>query len=492
MLNKSTLCELSSRVEVPSYLERDDVKVGILHFGISNFHRAHQCRYIHDLLETGHGRDWAVVGATPRDSSSGKKKHEALNKQDFLYTIVEKTGRETLPVVVGSIRESIAPADVDAILERLQDPDIRIVSLTVTEGGYLQDSDSCFDPDSDTVKEEVEHFKNGTTPQTPFGLMIKAICLRREKDIPPFTIMSCDNMLQNGDSAKCTVTSLARLFDEKLADWIEDNVAFPNSMVDRITPGSGEEEMEQLKEKYNLEDNIPIICEEFRQWIVEDKFTNGRPKLDSVGVEFVEDVGPYERLKIKVLNGGHAAIAYAAGLLGMKFSNNAMADDDINKFFCKVQKEDILPIVGEVPGKDLDEYYETVKSRFTNPDIGDTIPRLCSDGSDRQPKFIMDSIKDNLKKDRVPQGLALASALWCRYCYGENEDGNEVKGDDPQWDTLNKAAKDAKENPREWLKQVKTYGKIADSDDFGKAFEHWLNKLWSDGTRACLKEYNES
>lgn len=492
MLNKSTLCELSSRVEVPSYLGKDDVTVGILHFGISNFHRAHQCRYIHDLLESGAGREWGIVGTTPRDSSSGKHKHQVLNEQDFLYTIVEKTGEETLPIVVGSIRESITPADVDAILERLQDPNIRIVSLTVTEGGYLQGDDKCLDTDSDTVKEEVERFKNGQTPQTPFGLMIKAFCLRREKNIPPFTVMSCDNMLQNGTASRCTVISLAKLIDEKLADWIEENVAFPSSMVDRITPGSGKDEIEELKDKYNLVDKIPIFCEEFRQWIVEDKFTCGRPKLDTVGVEFVDDVGPFERMKIKILNGGHASIAYAAGLLGMKFSNNAMEDDDINKFFTKVETEDIVPIVGEVPGKNLDEYFQTIKDRFTNPDISDTIPRLCSDGSDRQPKFIIDSIKDNLEKDRVPEGLALVSALWCRYCYGENENGDEVQGDDPHWDFLNKTAKEAKDNPSEWLNKVKSYGKVAKSDGFVKSFEKWLNKLWQDGTRACLKEYVES
>lgn len=484
-LSRSSLDLIRGNVNVPAYIKQG-LKAGIIHFGVGNFHRAHQSRYLHKLFEIGHDHDWALVGAGLRQEDLTN--YNMIQDQDYLYTLVEQSGSQSQAAVIGSMVEYIKPTDSDAILNRLRDPNIRIASMTVTEGGYFLCPRGSFNQDHPSIQADAETYGRAP-PRTVFGLLANALAQRRDAGVEPFTIMSCDNMPHNGDVTKRAVVGLAQLCDEPLAEWIHDNVAFPNSVVDRITPATSSRERELVRESYGIADDVPVFSEAFMQWIVEDKFPTGRPAWDKVGVEFVDDVAPFERMKLKILNGGHATLGYAAALLGHHYVHDAVADPLIRAFLEKVERDDVLPIVGAVPGKDLDKYLDVVVERFGNPTVGDTTPRLCMDGSNRQPKFIVSSVRDNLAEGRTPDGLALVSALWCRYCYGELENGEAIVGGDENWEELVRLARLAKDNPRVWLDQKQVYGDVKDAPEFAASFEKWLNNVWTVGTRATLEEF---
>jgi len=303
--------------------------------------------------------------------------------------------------------------------------------------------------------------------------------------------MSCDNIPHNGVVARNAVAGLAELSDPEFSRWIVDHVAFPNSMVDRITPATGDREREILARDFGIEDNWPVFCEDFIQWVLEDNFPAGRPALESVGVQFVPDVIPYENMKIRILNGGHAVIAYPAALLDIHFAHEAMEHPLIRSFLQKIEHEEIIPVVPPVPDTDLQAYFKKIEERFANPKIGDTIRRLCLDGSNRQPKFIIPSIADRLKVGAGVAGLALESALWCRYCCGTTESGRNIEPNDPNWDRLATVARAAKDNPTAWLEMADIYGDVGRSEAFRKQFTSMLAAIWSEGVTRVLSRYLE-
>ena len=381
----------------------------------------------------------------------------------------------------------IRPFDVEAMLSALARPEIRIVSLTVTEGGYyISPATQRFDPSHPDIAADAA---NPDAPKTAFGLIAAGLKRRRAAGVPPFTVMSCDNIPGNGHVTENAVAGLAELIDPELAQWIRANVAFPNSMVDRITPATTDRERGLLLDSYGVEDNWPVFCEEFRQWVVEDKFPSGRPALEKVGVTFTADVAPYELMKIRILNGGHAAIAYPAGLLDIHFVHEGMEDRQIATFLTTLTKGEIIPVVPPPPAVDLEAYRRKVAQRFANPKIGDTISRLCLDGSNRQPKFILPTVRDRIAAGASVKGLALVSAMWCRYCYGESEGGKVIPPNDPSWDRLQAAAKPARNDPRAFLAMHDIFGELADDPAYVAAFSSALGSLWTNGVRATLADY---
>ncbi len=301
--------------------------------------------------------------------------------------------------------------------------------------------------------------------------------------------MSCDNIPHNGVVARDAVSGVARQWDRDFGDRIAKDVAFPNGMVDRITPATGARERDLLKSDFGIEDAWPVFCEDFKQWVLDDKFPAGRPALETVGVQFVEDVTPFEIMKIRILNGGHAVIAYPAGMLDIHFVHEAMEHPLIAAFLEKIERDEIIPVVPPVLDTDLDWYFGETKRRFANPKIGDTVRRLCLDGSNRQPKFIVTTIADRLAAGACVTGLALESALWCRYCFGETESGAVIEPNDPNWQTLVPLARAAKADPVMWLEQEAVYGDVARDEGFRQAFARALNALWAAGTEAMLKRY---
>ena len=481
-LTPETLDRIAERVPVPRY-DRTAVTPGIVHFGPGNFHRAHQAVYLDRLMNEGRANDWGIVGVGTRPGD--KAAVEALRPQGWMTTVVEQSAETSAPHVTGPMIDMIGPGETERVIETLADPRIRIVSLTITEGGYYVDAET---GGFDTRHPEVVADLAGDAP-TVFGLILSGLERRRAAGTPPFTVMSCDNLPHNGHVAKGAVVGLARLKDAELADWVEANVAFPNGMVDRITPATSDRERRLLRESHGLEDNWPVFAEDYLQWVLEDSFPLGRPALEAVGVEFVEDVSAHEAMKIRILNGGHAVIAYPAGLLDVEFVHEAMEHPLVSAFLDKVEHEEIIPHVGEVPGTDLQVYYARVRERFANPKIGDTVRRLCLDGSNRQPKFIVPTLRDRLAAGADVEGLALECALWCRYCYGTTESGAAIATNDPAWDRLTERAKAARENPAIWLDQPDVYGTLARDDAFAARFEKALLALWKDGTAAVLTAY---
>lgn len=483
-LSLATLGAIKATAAVPAY-ERSDLKAGIVHFGVGNFHRAHQAIYLDDLFNTGRDHDWAIVGAgvLPSDETMRAK----LAGQDYLTTVVEQDNNKSAARVTGPMIDYLSPGNPDATIARLADPAIRIVSLTITEGGYFIDPASGhFNPKHPAIVADAE---NPAAPKTVFGLIIAGLKKRKEAGIVPFTVMSCDNIPGNGEVTHAAVCGLARLSDPALADWIDANVAFPNGMVDRITPATGPREIGIAASDYGIDDNWPVFCEEFKQWVLEDKFTAGRPALEDVGVQFVADVAPYEHMKIRILNGGHAAIAYPAALLDIHFVHEAMEEPIIQAFLDKLEHDEIIPIVPPVPNTNLHDYFKLVEKRLFNPKIGDTIPRLAQDGSNRQPKFILPSTADRLKRGEDVVGLSLVSALWCRYFEGTTDSGKPITFNDASADRLQEAALKAKDNPDAFLALSDIFGEVATSDLFRKRFAHALQTLRNKGTRATLQLY---
>ena len=341
-LSRKTLDEAAGHASVPSY-DRTKLTAGIVHFGIGNFHRAHQAVYLDDLFDTGRDHDWALLGAGVLPSDAEMR--EMLAGQDFLTTVVEQEAERSRARVTGSMIGFLDPADRSAVIDRLTDPAIRIVSMTITEGGYFIDASGSFDPEHPAISADGQ---NPDDPKTVFGLIVAGLKRRRAAGTVPFTVMSCDNIPHNGVVARNAVIGVARLSDPELADWIGDTVAFPNAMVDRITPATGNRERALLAQNFGIEDAWPVFCETFRQWVLEDKFTAGRPALETVGVQFVPDVTPYETMKIRILNGGHAIIAYPAGLMDIEFAHEAMEDATVRAFLDKVEHEEIIPFVPPV------------------------------------------------------------------------------------------------------------------------------------------------
>lgn len=486
-LNLENLPQLPAQVARPQY-SRNDLSAGILHFGPGNFHKAHQAVYLDMLMNGGTDHDWSIIGASvmPGDATL----RELMLKQDLLSTVVTQSATVSEAQVIGPMIDYLPVGDGEAILSTMSDPAIRIVSLTVTEGGYFVNAATGkFDQGHPAIQADVVGYDN---PQTVFGLIVKGLEQRRAAGKVPFTVMSCDNLPHNGNAARDAVVGFAELIDASLAQWISENSSFPNGMVDRITPATGEFERDRVQSLFGVNDQAPVFCEDYLQWVLEDNFVAGRPSFEQAGVQIVDDVAPYEMMKIRILNGGHAVLAYPAALLGIEFAHEALQDSRIREFLKAVEYREIIPVVPPVPGVNLNDYCESVLNRFANPAIADTISRLCFDGSNRQPKFIVPTLADRLGSDEDIAGLALASAFWCRYCEGTDEAGHVIAPNDPSWDKLQAKAAESLQDPNAWIGMRDVYGALGDDPRFQKSFATAIEGVRSKGVAQMLSQYCEN
>jgi len=483
-LCNDALGQLSESVRRPIY-DRSALTPGIVHIGLGNFHRAHQAWYLHRLFEQGLNQDWAIVGAgvRPYDEQMRLK----MKAQDYLTTLIELDPDHTSAEVCGSMIDYVPIEKGNGpLIERMADPAIRIVSLTVTEGGYYIDpATKGFDASHPDIQHDAA---NPQSPKTAFGAMVAALKLRLERGIGPFTGQSCDNLQGNGRILRQTVVSLARLSDPELADWIDANCSFPNAMVDCIVPATGPRELELARE-FGIDDAVPVTHETFRQWVIEDDFCAGRPDWDKVGATFSDNVHGYEAQKIRILNAGHQIFVNVAELLHIDTIAGSLANAKIHALLRKVELEEVVPHVVPVPGMTPEQYVDLIDRRFANPKIVDTTRRVAFDGSSRHPGFIIPTIRDGLKAGTPIEGLALVEAAWARMCEGSREDGSVIEPNDPFWDELNRKARAAKDNPRAWLEMRNIYGDLADQKRFADAFERWLNLIYADGMDAALAAY---
>ncbi len=463
--------------------DRSGVTCGIAHIGVGGFHRAHQAAVIDDLLRQGRARDWGICGIGVLPTDAGMR--DALAAQDHRYTLVLKHPDGTWDArTIGSIVDFVhAPDDQEAAIERLSSPGIRIVSLTITEGGYNIDQvTGAFDLDAPHIRADL----GATAPASVFGLVVEALRRRRERGIAPFTIMSCDNIQGNGEIARTAFTAFARLRDPGLAEWIEQNVAFPSSMVDRITPATTADDRERIEERFGIADLWPVVAEPFFQWVLEDEFPAGRPPFERASVQLVSDVEPYELMKLRLLNAGHQGLCYLGRLSGYTYVHDAARDENIAAFLLRYMDEEATPTLRPVPGVDLAEYKRTLIERFANAEVLDTIARLCAESSDRIPKWLLPVVRERRAAGhRTPLSAAIV-ASWARYAEGVDETGSPIEVVDRRRDAVMANAARQREEPTAFLTERSLFGDLIDDAEFVDDYLSALGSLHAAGARATV------
>jgi mannitol 2-dehydrogenase len=325
-----------------------------------------------------------------------------------------------------------------------------------------------------------------------FGLVTEALRRRRERGLVPFTVMSCDNLQGNGTLARAAFTSFARLRDPELGDWIEREVRFPNGMVDRITPATTDEDIEDVNERFDVEDDWPVVCEPFIQWVLEDSFTAGRPPYEEAGVQVVDDVEPYELMKLRLLNASHQAIAYFGYLCGYRLVHDAAQDPLFQDLLKRYMDEEATPTLAPVPGLDLDEYKRTLIERFSNPGVRDTVPRLCAESSDRIPKWLLPVVHAQLASGGEITRSAAIVASWARYAEGVDEEGEPIEIVDRRAERLTEIAQRQRDEPDAFIANRDLFGDLADDERFTEAYLSALRSLHERGARATLEALAES
>ncbi len=428
-LSEKTLTELPAGIAQPAY-DRAACRSGIVHLGIGAFHRAHQAVYSDDLLAAGHcgpeNRNWAICGASLRGSGV----RDQLAPQDGLYTeAVAGPEGESLRVI-GAVKAVLfAAEDPPALVTRLADPQTRIVSLTVTEKGYCHDPASgALQHDHPDVRHDLEH---PDQPRSALGFLLAGLRERYEKKLKPFTPLSCDNLPHNGATLRGLMLELAKTSDPALSRWIEAEVPFPSTMIDRIVPATTEADRRRVSEQLGLRDEGVVICEPFRQWVVEDRFADGRPPWEEVGVEMVENVAPYEEMKLRLLNGSHSLLAYLGYLSGHETIADTMADTNLRDLAKAFMDREAGPTLKLPPGADLEGYKDALIERFANPGLQHRTWQIAMDGSQKLPQRLLGTIRDRLEAGASIDILALAVAAWMRYVGGSDEAGRAIDVRDP-------------------------------------------------------------
>jgi mannitol-1-phosphate/altronate dehydrogenase len=433
-------------VTYPSY-DRTALTPAVVHMGVGGFHRSHQAVYFDDLAASG-ATGWGVVGVGIRRRRLGR----VLREQDNLYTVVERGVHGSTARVIGSMVEYLLLADAPATVgARLRDPRTRLVTLTITGDGYRLPG-SLNDPDAH---------------RWIFPLIVDALDARRRAGARPFTVLSCDNLPDNGGAARRAVSTLAADRSVALSSWIDRHVSFPNSMVDRITPATSRADRKQVKREFGVHDACPVITEPFAQWVIEDQFSNGRPPLESAGVMFVTDVRPYKLIKSRLLNGSHSALGYVGVLAGYRRADEAMKDKAIKAMMTRMMREEVAPLLpSAIPGMDLDEYQRTLLNRLANPAIGDPLSRLCARGSTKMVDYVLPTLQEASIGRRPRRLLTLVVAAWLRYLRGTDLSGTRIELEDARADELKARAWAGQGSPRHLLRLHDIFGDLSHNRDF--------------------------
>lgn len=488
-LSAATLGDLPAGVAVPAY-DRSAVTPGIVHFGVGGFFRAHQAMYLDRLMAAGRDLDWGVVGVGTMPGDA--RMRDALSAQDCLYTLVVKhpDGSREARVIGSVIDYLFAPDDPQAVLDRLADPATRIVSLTVTEGGYhVNQVTGEFDPTGADLEADL---RGDGLPRSVFGFITEAARMRQDAGTEPFTVMSCDNLPGNGEVAGTMILAFAELKDPDLAAYMREHIPFPNCMVDRITPVTHQDDIDDLAGRFGVGDAWPVVCEPFTQWVLQDEFSSGRPAYEQVGVQIVNDVVPYELMKLRLLNASHQALCYLGYLSGYRFAHEVCQDPLFVGFLLGYMENEGSPTLPEVPGVDLDAYRHQLIERFANPEVRDTLARLCAESSDRIPKWLVPVIRHNLDHGGPVERSALVVASWARYAEGFDEQGEPIAVVDRFKDKVMAAARAQAQDDLAFLRDRDFFGELAEDPRFADPYRRFLASLHDNGARATLEELEES
>jgi mannitol 2-dehydrogenase len=485
-LGNANLAKLRPGIRTPAY-DRRQLLQHTVHIGVGGFHRAHQAVYLDDLLALDGTERWGECGIGVLKSDD--RMRDALLSQDFLYTVVERSATVQSARVIGSLTGYLyAPEAPEAAIERMAAPDTRIVSLTITEGGYFIDEGTGeFVADHPGIQHDLLH---PTEPSSSLGLIAAALDLRRQRALPPFTVMSCDNLQGNGHVIQKVLLAFTGLSNPALQQWIAANVVFPNSMVDRITPATIPADIAAVSQRFALDDAWPVVTEPFRQWVVEDTFCNGRPQWEKVGVQLVPDVAAYEIMKMRLLNGSHLAMAYLGALSDFPFVQDVMANPLFTSFIQSFMEE-VTPVVPKIPGTSVTDYKQTLIERFSNPTINDQVTRICSEGSAKIPKWLLPSIQELLDRGAPIKLLSLVVASWILYLgRGVDESGHPLDIIDARAAELIRIAKTSLTDPRPLLAIKSIFGeRLPANQNFVHSVAEVLQSLSSKGVSATIHSY---
>lgn len=482
-LSSAALSRLPAAVARPGYA-RAAVTAGIVHLGLGAFHRAHQAVMTEAALAAGEV-GWGIVAASLRSPDT----RDALAPQDGLYTVAVRDGEEERLQVVGALKGlHVAPEDPEALLRAMDDPAIRIVSVTVTEKGY------CRDPATGMLDEahpDIRHDLAGPArPRSAPGFLVEALRRRREVGTAPFTVLCCDNLPANGDTVRRIAVRLAALRDRDLGAWIEGEVAFPSTMVDRIVPATTADDRQRIAARLGVEDAWPVVCERFSQWVIEDRFPAGRPGWERAGATFTDDVAPFELMKLRMLNGAHSALAYLGYLAGHETIADASSDAVFGAFLDRLWRE-ITPSVPAPRGTDLADYAERLLERFRNTALRHRTWQIAMDGSQKLPQRLLGPIREALTAGRPFPCLALSVAGWMRYVAGVDERGRPIDVRDPLLPALREACAPGLGKPQTVAARLlgieAVFGNdLAQEPAFRHAVEQSLMRLVGQGSHAAV------
>lgn len=473
MLNRQSIA-LPPGIAPPAY-DVSQVTAGIVHIGLGGFHRAHLARYTHDLMELDPSAlSWGIAGAGLRPSDAPLL--EALRRQDGLYTLVERDGDGERKTLIGSIVGTIdASADTAALLDAIAQPEIRIVSITVSENGYhLDGATRKLNENDPAILRDVA---NPHAPKTILGILAESFRRRREAGLPPFTVLTCDNIQENGEIVRDAVLALATMIDAELFNWIARTARFPCSMVDRITPVPTTAQIEAFQKQTGFADEAPVFAESFRQWVVEDSFSNGRPAWDRVGAQFVVNVTPYEKMKLRLLNASHLATAGLGALSGHQTVQETIGDPFIRRYMERLMASETAPTLGAVPGIDLANYQRTLIERFTNPAIPDSVQRI---NADAPVNLLLDPLRDRLASGDSIDLLGLGLAAWLLRVKVESVrpvDDRPMGKAEHQLQSVARRIND----PVAFLSEERIFGDVGRNPRLISSVEHWVRLLQKEG-----------
>jgi fructuronate reductase len=482
-LNAGSLGSLPASLRRPGY-DRAALGIGIVHLGLGAFHRAHQAVYTEDRLEAGEA-DWGICGLSLRSPAV----RDALAPQDGLYTVLTRGPGGDQARIIGSVLEALTvPEQPELALSRLADPATRVISLTVTEKAYCRDASGALDEQHPDIWHDLD---GQGTPRSVPGLLAAALRRRAETGAGAVTLMTCDNLPDNGRTLERVLGRFVALRDPSLAGWMAENVSFPATMVDRIVPATTDADRAAIA-ALGYEDAWPIVAEPFSQWVIEDRFVNGRPRWEEAGALMVQDVHAYELMKLRCLNGAHSSLAYLGSLAGIETVSEAMAEPLLADFLKVLWVRDVIPTLPPVPGIDLPGYTAELEERFRNPAIRHRLLQIAMDGSQKLPQRLLRTAAERLAQGEVPQRIALAVAAWMLFLLGEDETGGSHKIDDPIGEKLSATARGAGRDAAALSDALfalpEVFGAdLAAHDGFRAAVREALALLLRDGVRGALR-----